>query len=81
MDFSKNIPRNLATWDRLLRVFLGLAMLGWWAYGGFHGLLWPILGGALLANAAMGRCGAYALLGISTCPVKKPPANKTGADT
>lgn len=68
----KPVPKNLATWDRALRVVLGVGMLGYWAANGFHGFLWPILGGALLANAALGRCGAYALLGISTCPVKKP---------
>jgi len=72
--FGKNpIPKNLATWDRALRVVLGGAMLGWWAYNGFAGFLWPILGVALLVNAAMGRCGAYALLGISSCPIKNPP--------
>jgi hypothetical protein len=71
MDAKKTIPVNLAGWDRALRVVLGCAMLGYWAFGGFQGLLWPLLGGALLANAAMGRCGAYALFGFSTCPVKK----------
>lgn len=76
MDLKKTVPKNLATWDRLLRVALGVGMLGYWAMGGFQGFLWPILGGALLANAAMGRCGAYALLGISTCPVKKPPSGE-----
>lgn len=67
----KPIEKNLATWDRAWRTVAGGGMLGYWAFTGFHGLLWPILGGALLANAALGRCGAYALLGISTCPVKK----------
>jgi len=71
MDTKKSIPRNLATWDRALRVVLGCAMLGYWGFGGFEGYLWPILGVALLANAAMGRCGAYALFGISTCPIPK----------
>jgi hypothetical protein len=71
MDTKKSIPRNLATWDRALRVVLGCAMLGYWAFTGFAGYLWPILGVALLANAAMGRCGAYALFGFSTCPIKK----------
>ena len=72
MDLKKPIPKNLASWDRALRVVLGVAMLGYWAGTGFSGFLWPILGVALLVNAAMGRCGAYALLGISTCPIKKP---------
>jgi ABC-type uncharacterized transport system permease subunit len=68
----KPVPKNLANWDRALRVVLGAGMIGYWAAAGFSGFLWPVLGGALLANAALGRCGAYALFGISTCPVKKP---------
>ncbi|MEZ0262338.1 MAG: DUF2892 domain-containing protein [Alphaproteobacteria bacterium] len=71
MDTKKTIPHNLANWDRALRVVLGCAMLGYWAFTGFAGYLWPILGVALLVNAAMGRCGAYALFGFSTCPIKK----------
>lgn len=68
----KTVPKNLANWDRALRVVLGVGMLAYWAVHEFHGFLWPVLGGALLVNAAMGKCGAYALFGISTCPVKKP---------
>lgn len=71
MDSKSPVPVNLAHWDRALRVVLGCAMLGYWAFTGFTGYLWPILGVALLVNAAMGRCGAYALFGFSTCPVKK----------
>lgn len=76
MELKQPIPRNLANWDRALRWVAGGAMLVYWAYNDFNGLLWPILGGALMVNAALGRCGAYALLGISTCPVKKPPSTK-----
>ncbi|HYD16904.1 MAG TPA: DUF2892 domain-containing protein [Patescibacteria group bacterium] len=74
MDFKNPLPKNLAPWDRALRVVLGAGMLGWWTYNGYQGVLWPILGVALLVNAAMGRCGAYALFGLSTCPIKKPPS-------
>ncbi len=68
-------PRNLATWDRVLRVVIAVALLGYWASVGFQGLLWPILAVALLVNAAMGSCGAYAVFGISTCPIQKPPSS------
>ena len=71
MVSKKTIPVNLAGWDRALRVVTGTAMLGYWAFTGLQGYLWPILGVALLVNAAMGRCGLYAVFGISTCPVKK----------
>jgi hypothetical protein len=73
MDVKKPLPKNLASWDRALRVVLGVALLGYWAATGFHGFLCPVLGVAMLVNAAMGTCGAYALFGFSTCPVKKPP--------
>ncbi len=72
------LPRNLATWDRVLRVVIALGMLGYWAAGGFVGYMWPILASALLVNAAMGSCGAYALFGISTCPVNIPPPPEKG---
>ena len=73
MAEKKHIAKNLATWDRALRVAIAAALLGAWAFYGFHGFLLPILGAALLVNAAMGTCGLYAALGISTCPVKFPP--------
>jgi len=73
MAEKKHIPRNLATWDRAARVIIGAALLGAWAFYGFQGFLLPLLGVALLVNAAMGTCGLYAALGISTCPVKFPP--------
>jgi len=71
---SKLVKKNLATWDRALRVAIAIALFGYWALvQDFHGLLCPILGAALLVNAAMGTCGLYAALGISTCPVHLPP--------
>ncbi len=72
------LPRNLGTWDRVLRVVAGMGLLGYWAGEGFQGVLWPILAGALLVNAAMGSCGAYALFGFSTCPVPAPPPPEKG---
>jgi len=72
------VPRNLATWDRILRVVIALGLLGYWAANGFQGFLWPILAGALLVNAAMGSCGAYALFGLSTCHIEEPPPPEKG---
>lgn len=67
----KNIPKNLALWDRLLRVAVGVALLALWCLDVLSSWLWPILAGALLANALVGRCGLYAAVGFSTC--KLPP--------
>lgn len=73
----KNIPQNLALWDRLLRVAGAVVLLVLWHLDVVSGWLWPILACALLANALVGRCGLYAALGFSTC--KLPPA-KTPSD-
>jgi len=73
MTAPKRIQKNLANWDRALRVVAGLGLLLYWALSGDMGWWMPIAGTALLVNAAMGTCGLYALLGISTCPVKLTP--------
>ncbi|MDE1152281.1 MAG: DUF2892 domain-containing protein [Micavibrio sp.] len=73
MTAQKRIQKNLANWDRAARVVAGLALLLYWALSGNMGWWMPIVGTALLVNAAMGTCGLYALLGISTCPIKHPP--------
>jgi hypothetical protein len=58
--------------ERVARVGLGLVLLSLAGLGmvgpwGFVGIV-PILTGLA------GRCPLYSLLGISTCPVKKPGA-------
>ncbi len=63
---------NLGKTDRLIRIIAGSVIIivsllyqSWWA----------LLGVALLLNGLSGRCGGYALLGISTaeksCEVSK----------
>lgn len=77
----KPVPKNLARWDRVLRVVLaGLLVALWWrgVVTGWAGILAMVLAGGLLLNAAMGRCGLYAAFGFSTCPL--PPPQKP-ADT
>ena len=60
---------NLATWDRALRILLGLAMLllGW---SGLVDGLWAIalviFAWVPLLTGIVGWCPVYALLGIST---------------
>lgn len=61
---------NAGSWDRVLRVVVGLVLIGlaatstvgWWGW----------LGIVPLATGLFGFCPAYTLLGIKTCPMKKP---------
>jgi hypothetical protein len=60
---------NLATWDRLLRVAVGLLMLvaGWaeWVPGVWDVAL-KIFGWVPLITGLIGWCPVYAMLGLST---------------
>lgn len=75
------IPKNLARWDRILRVVLaGLLAVLWWrgVLTGWAGIFAMVLAGGLLLNAVLGRCGLYAAVGFSTCPLPQP---QKSADT
>lgn len=64
---------NEATWDRVVRVMLGIVLLylGWaGVVGGTAGLVLKIVGFLPLATGIVGYCPAYALFGVSTC--KRP---------
>ncbi len=54
---------NLSKQDRTVRLIVGAALLG---IGICYKSWWGLLGLPLLVNAAMGVCGLYRLLGIST---------------
>ena len=54
--------------DRALRIVLGLALLGLTISGTIG--IWGWLGIVPLATGAIGWCPLYAVLGISTCPVR-----------
>jgi uncharacterized RDD family membrane protein YckC len=58
--------------DRLIRVVLGVAALAFFITntGPLHWL--GLIGIIPLATAALGWCPLYALLGMSTCPIKRP---------
>jgi hypothetical protein len=62
--------RNEGTIDRVVRVAVGLGLLSLVFVG--PQTLWGLLGLVPLATGLMGSCPAYSLLGISTCPVRKP---------
>jgi hypothetical protein len=62
---------NENTVDRVLRIALGLILLGLTLSGTIG--VWGWLGIVPLATGAIGWCPLYAVLGISTCPLKKAP--------
>lgn len=62
------MPKNIATWDRILRVIVGLGLL---AFVGPHNS-WGWLGLIPFATGVVGTCPFYRLLGISTRPAPKP---------
>lgn len=61
--------KNVGTIDRVLRILIGLALVGWGLYAknwiGVIGII-PILTGIV------SFCPLYKLFGLSTCPLKKP---------
>lgn len=63
------MPRNTASWDRVLRVVLGLVMLALVFVGPQTPFGW--LGLILILTGAIGFCPLYRLVGLSTCPVTK----------
>jgi Protein of unknown function (DUF2892) len=63
------MSKNVALWDRALRVIVGLALL---AFVGPHSA-WGWLGLIPFATGLVGICPLYRLLGISTRPAPKPP--------
>ncbi|WP_038032657.1 YgaP family membrane protein [Thermonema rossianum] len=60
--------------DRLVRFVLGAILLALYladVVTGTWGTVALVVSIVLLATAATGFCGLYALLGINTCPVKQ----------
>ena len=66
--------KNVGGIDRILRIVIGLAILGWGAYGwsttgAFN--LWALIGAVPLLTGLIGWCPPYSIFGISTCSAKK----------
>jgi hypothetical protein len=55
--------------DRTLRVIVGLVLIGLAATGKVG--VWGWIGVIPLVTGMVGYCPAYAILGMSTCPMKK----------
>ena len=60
---------NVGGIDRILRIALGLVLVGLAATGTIG--MWGWIGIVPLGTAAFGFCPLYTLLGFSTCPVSK----------
>ncbi|GIV06325.1 MAG: hypothetical protein KatS3mg016_1900 [Fimbriimonadales bacterium] len=59
---------NVGGIDRVVRVVLGAAIIGWGVYA--HSW-WGVIGVPILLSGLTGVCFAYKLLGVSTCKVKQ----------
>lgn len=62
------MKRNIGSLDRILRVVLGLVLIGLAATGKVG--VWGWIGVVPLATAAIGWCPPYALFGWNTCAMK-----------
>ncbi|MEY4543995.1 MAG: hypothetical protein RL685_190 [Pseudomonadota bacterium] len=65
------MTKNIALWDRISRVVVGLALL---AFVGPHSA-WGWLGLIPFATGLVGMCPLYRVLGVSTCAAPKPPGD------
>jgi len=65
---------NIGSLDRIIRIIVGLAVLG---AGYYFKSWWGLIGFLPLLTAVIRFCPAYVPLGLSTCPAKPdqpPPA-------
>jgi hypothetical protein len=63
------MTRNEGTLDRMLRVLLGLALIGLTVTGNIGA--WGWIGVVPLLTAAIGWCPLYSMLGINTCKLQR----------
>ena len=62
------MKKNVGGIDRVLRIVVGLILTVLAATGQIGA--WGWLGLVVLATGLLSFCGAYALLGMTTCPVQ-----------
>lgn len=61
--------KNVGTVDRIIRLVLGLVLIGLAIY--WKCWFCGVIGLILLFTAALGWCGLYKVFGVSTCKIKK----------
>lgn len=64
------MKQNAGMLDRGVRVLLGLGLLAMTLSG--PEIAWGWIGVVPLLTGIFGSCPVYSLLGVSTCPAKKP---------
>ncbi|WP_371324476.1 DUF2892 domain-containing protein [Dechloromonas sp. ZY10] len=64
------MKNNVGGIDKILRIVVGLGLLGATAAGMLPA--WGWIGIVPLATGLLGWCPLYPLLGMNTCPLKKP---------
>ncbi len=62
------MKQNVGGIDRILRLIVGLALIGWGVYAQN---IWGAIGIIPLFTAAIGWCPAYLPFGLSSCKVKE----------
>ncbi len=68
------MKKNVGNLDRIIRVLVAVVCAVLYFTGtveGVWGIVLLVVGAAMLLTAAVGFCGLYTLLGVSTCPVKQ----------
>jgi len=60
---------NVGGIDRVLRIVVGLVLIGLAASGTVG--VWGWIGVVPLLTGALGTCPLYSVVGLSTCPMKK----------
>lgn len=63
------MTKNVGGIDRILRIVVGLVLIGLAATGTVG--MWGWLGIVPLVTGALGWCPPYSILGFNTCSVKK----------
>ncbi len=63
------MTKNIGSLDRILRIVIGAALIAATLMGAIG--VWGWIGVVPLATALMGWCPPYAILGFSTCAMKK----------
>jgi hypothetical protein len=66
---EKTMKSNVGGLDKILRIVIGIALVAL-AITGVIGV-WGWIGVVPLLTGLIGKCPAYSIFGISSCPVKK----------
>jgi hypothetical protein len=64
------MTQNSGGIDKILRIVAGIALIALTVMGVLP--VWGYIGIVPLATGLMGWCPLYTVLGINTCPMKKP---------